>query len=132
MKKLKKAMAAILLTMLVMQMSYTQSQESSNKMQPSQFNIKLAKQVYSKEEVEKILLICLGEMNKKIDTSFAEGYKQGLLASAPNAEYYKTLSLELEREVKRLNHKMNVPWWSIPISVLGGTALGFGFAQIRR
>ena len=124
-------MVAILLTMLVMQTSYTQSQESSNKMQPSQFNIKLAKQVYSKEEVEKILLICLGEMNKKIDDSFAEGYKQGLLASAPNAEYYKTLSLELEREVKRLNHKMNVPWWSIPISILGGTALGFGFAQIR-
>ncbi|WP_253731312.1 hypothetical protein [Treponema denticola] len=131
MKKLKKAMAAILLTMLVMQMSYTQSKESSNKMQPSQFNIKLAKQVYSKEEVEKILLICLGEMNKNIDASFAEGYKQGLLAASPDAEYYKTLSLELEREVKRLNHKMNVPWWSIPLSVLGGTALGFGFAQIR-
>lgn len=100
-------------------------------MQPSQFNIKLAKQVYSKEEVEKILLICLGEMNKNIDASFAEGYKQGLLASAPDAEYYKTLSLEFEREVKRLNRKMNVPWWSIPISILGGTALGFGFAQIR-
>ena len=100
-------------------------------MQPSQFNIKLAKQVYSKEEVEKILLICLGEMNKNIDASFAEGYKQGLLVSAPDAEYYKTLSLEIEREVKRLNHKMNVPWWSIPISILGGTALGFGLAQIR-
>ena len=100
-------------------------------MQPSQFNIKLAKQDYSKEEVEKILLICLGEMNKNIDASFAEGYKQGLLAASPDAEYYKTLSLELEREVKRLNRKMNVPWWSIPISILGGTALGFGLAQIR-
>lgn len=101
-------------------------------MLPIQFNIKLAKQVYNKEEVEQILLICLAEMNKNIDSAFAEGYKQGLLTSAPDAEYYKMLSLELEREVKRLNHNANVPWWSIPISILGGTALGFGFAQIRR
>lgn len=100
-------------------------------MQPFQFNIELTKQVYSKSDVEKILLICLAEMNKSVDAAFAEGYKQGLLASAPDAEYYKTLSLELEKEVKRLNHSMNVPWWSIPISILGGTALGFGFAQIR-
>lgn len=101
-------------------------------MQPFQFNIELTKQVYSKSDVEKILLICLAEMNKSVDAAFAEGYKQGLLASAPDAEYYKTLSLELEKEVKRLNHKMNVPWWSIPVSILGGTALGFGLAQIRR
>lgn len=101
-------------------------------MQPFQFNIELTKQVYSKSDVEKILLICLAEMNKSVDAAFAEGYKQGLLASAPDAEYYKTLSLELEKEVKRLNHKMNIPWWSIPVSILGGTALGFGLAQIRR
>lgn len=100
-------------------------------MQQFQFNIELTKQVYSKSDVEKILLICLAEMNKSVDAAFAEGYKQGLLASAPDAEYYKTLSLELEKEVKRLNHKMNVPWWSIPVSILGGTALGFGLAQIR-
>ena len=101
-------------------------------MPANRFSIKLAKQVYSKEEVEKILAITFAEMNKNIDASFAEGYKQGLLAASPDAEYYKTLSLELEREVKRLNHSMSVPWWSIPISILGGTALGFGLAQIRR
>ena len=101
-------------------------------MQPSQFNIKLAKQVYSKDEVEKILLICLGEMNKNIDASFAEGYKQGLLAAAPDKEYYKTLSEELQKTLQEYETKAAVPWWTVPLSIVGGAVVGFGIGYIRK
>ena len=101
-------------------------------MPQKQFKIELGKAVYSKEEVEKILAITLEETNKGIDAAFFEGYKQGLLAAAPDKEYYKALSEELQKTLQEYETKATVPWWSIPISILGGAALGFGLAQIRR
>ncbi len=106
MKRLKKAIAVLLLTMLVMQMNYTQSPTTLKSKQQEIFKIELAKQVYSKEEVEQILLIIFEETNKSIDLSFSEGYKQGLLASAPDTVFYKTLNEELEKEIKKLNSKI--------------------------
>ena len=132
MKPLKTLTALCLLTMLEMQMSYTQSQPVLNRMPQKQFKIELGKAVYSKEEVEKILAITLEETNKGIDAAFFEGYKQGLLAAAPDKEYYKALSEELQKTLQEYETKATVPWWSIPISILGGAALGFGLAQIRR
>ena len=52
MKKLKTLTAITLLMLLVMQMSYTQSQMASNKIPRMQFKIELGKAVYSKEELE--------------------------------------------------------------------------------
>ncbi len=100
-------------------------------MPDSEFKIKLQKQVYSKAEVEKICAIFQTELNISIDTAFNEGYKQGLLASAPDAQFYKTLSEDLEKEVKRLNSWRVVPWWSVPVSIICGTALGVTLSFIR-
>lgn len=132
MQKLKKAIAVLLLTVLAMHMSYTQSPIESNKKLQPQFKIELTKQDYGKEEVEKILLIFFEETNKSIDAAFSEGYKQGLLASAPDTEYYKSLAVELEKEIKKMNATLTVPWWSIPVSILSGTALGFSLSFLRK
>lgn len=132
MKKLKTLTAMTLLMLLVMQMSYTQSQTTSNKIPRMQFRLELGKAVYSKAEIEKILNITLEETNKGIDAAFAAGYKQGLLAAAPVRDYYKTLAEELQKEVKRLNAKVSVPWWTVPVCILGGAAVGFTIGYVRR
>ena len=132
MTKLKKVTALLLLALLVTQLSYSQSPIKSKPTMQGEFKINLTKPVYEKSEVEHIIKIVLSESNKSIDDAFAEGYKQGLLAAAPDAEYYKTLSAELEKEVKRLSSPARVPWWSIPLSIAGGSVLGYGLAQIRR
>ncbi|MFC2599673.1 MAG: hypothetical protein ACFNX1_00655 [Treponema lecithinolyticum] len=132
MKKLKTLTAMTLLTLLVMQMSYTQSQTTSNKMPHMQFRLELGKAVYSKAELEKILNITLEETNKGIDVAFAAGYKQGLLAAAPDRDYYKTLADELQKEVNRLNTKVSAPWWTVPVCILGGAVVGFTIGYVRR
>ncbi|QKS93570.1 hypothetical protein HPJ96_03500 [Treponema phagedenis] len=97
-----------------------------------QFKIELKKADYSKSEVEKIIAICFEEMNTSIDRAFDEGYKQGLLAASPDAAYYKRLSKDLEKEVNRLQSWRVVPWWTIPLCIAGGTALGFSFSYLRK
>ncbi|WP_428769348.1 hypothetical protein V1L52_10195 [Treponema sp. HNW] len=82
--------------------------------------------------MEKLLAITLEETNKGIDAAFFEGYKQGLLAAAPDKEYYKALSEELQKTLQEYEAKAAVPWWTVPVCIIGGTALGFGLAQIRR
>ena len=131
MKKLKTLTAMTLLMLLVMQMSYTQSQTTSNKISRMQFRLELGKAVYSKAELEKILNITLEETNKGIDAAFTAGYKQGLLAAAPDRDYYKTLAEELQKEINRLNTKISVPWWTVPVCILGGAAVGFTVGYVR-
>lgn len=132
MMKLKKVAAILLFSILIMQVNYSQSQSESKTRTQSKFKIELAKQVYNKTEVEKILLIVFEQTNKSIDASFAEGYKQGLLAASPDAQYYKTLSDELQKEVNRLTSATRVPWWTIPLSIAGGAALGLALSFVGK
>ena len=68
---------------------------------------------------------------ESIDAAFAAGYKQGLLAAAPDRDYYKTLAEELQKEINRLNTKISVPWWTVPVCILGGAAVGFTVGYVR-
>ena len=81
--------------------------------------------------MEKILAITFEETNKGIDTAFFEGYKQGLLAAAPDKEYYKALSEELQRTLQEYESKAAVPWWTVPVSIIGGAAVGFGLGYVK-
>ena len=97
-----------------------------------QFRLELGKAVYSKAELEKILNITLEETNKGIDEALAAGYQQGLIAAAPDRDYYKTLADELQKEVNRLNTKVSAPWWTVPVCILGGAVVGFTIGYVRR
>lgn len=92
----------------------------------------MKKTVYEKSEVEAILKIVLEETEVAIDKAFNEGYKQGLLQAKPDAEYFKILSEELQKENARLNSWKAVPWWSVPVCVASGFFVGLGFAQIGK
>lgn len=131
MKPLKTLTALCLSMLLIMPMSYTQSQPVLNRIPQKQFKIELGKAVYSKEEVEKILAITFEETNKGIDTAFFEGYKQGLLAAAPDKEYYKALSEELQKTLQEYETKAAVPWWTVPVSIIGGVAVGFSLGYVK-
>ena len=82
--------------------------------------------------MEKILAITLEEANKGIDAAFFEGYKQGLLAAAPDKEYYKALSEELQKTLQEYETKAAVPWWTVPLSIVGGAFVGFTLGYVRR
>lgn len=81
--------------------------------------------------MEKLLAITLEETNKGIDAAFFEGYKQGLLAAAPDKEYYKALSEELQKTLQEYETKAAVPWWTVPVSIIGGAAVGFGLGYVK-
>lgn len=66
------------------------------------------------------------EAEQAVDRAFDEGYKQGLLAGIPEAEYWKTLSIQLEAKLSKANRQK----W---LFAFGGfscgliTGCGFGF-----
>ena len=64
------------------------------------------------------------EAEAAIDRAFDEGYKQGLLVSAPEAEYWKTRSFQFEAELKKANRQK----WLFAFGGFGcGLITGYGF-----
>lgn len=132
-RELKKLTAALLLTMLITQVNFAQSKQTSKKITIKEFGIE-SKERYTQNELEAILNIVFEENSKSIEKAFNEGYKQGLLASAPDAAYYKTLSDGLQKECAALNARLRFrpPLWALPICFLGGAAAGFALSYIGR
>lgn len=65
-------------------------------------------------------------MEAAIDKAFDEGYKQGLVAGVPEAEYWKTRSIQLEAELSKANGQK----WLFAFGGFGCgliTGCGFGF-----
>lgn len=60
------------------------------------------------------------EAQAAIEKAFDEGYKQGLLSSAPDAEYWRVKAAGYEAEVSRLKKER----W---LYAFGGLGVGFIF-----
>lgn len=76
--------------------------------------------------METLLQILTEEADSAIEHAFNEGYKQGLLASAPEAEYWKTRSIQLEAKLSKANRQK----WLFAFGGFGCgfiTGCGFGF-----
>ena len=125
-KKLNRRPAAILLTLLVMQMSYAGSGGRSPNGSGSKYGIDLTKS-YTGKEVQALIDVVVEESEKSIEAAYNAGYKQGVLAYKPDVEYWKIKAQGFERELQ----KQRLQSWviglgGISIGLLGGMGLGFG------
>ena len=118
--------AAILLMLLVMQMSYAGNGSRSPNSSGSRYGIDLMKS-YTGKEVQALIDIVVEESEKSIDEAYNAGYKQGILAYKPDAEYWKVKAQGFEKEL----HRKTIKNWmfclsGVSIGFLGGIGLGIG------
>jgi hypothetical protein len=60
-----------------------------------------------------------------IAEAYAKGYKAGLLVSAPDAAYWKSLAENWKARAITELSRPRLSWWCIPVSVAGGLGIGF-------
>ena len=125
-KKLNRRPAAILLMVLVMQMSYAGNGSRSPNSSELKYGIDLTKS-YTGKEVQALIDIVVEESEKSIDEAYNAGYKQGVLAYKPDAEYWKVKAQGFEKEL----HRKTIKNWmfclsGVSIGFLGGIGLGIG------
>ena len=125
-KKSNRRPAAILLMLLVMQMSYAGNGSRSPNSSEPKYGIDLTKN-YSGKEVQALIDIVVEEAEISIDEAFNAGYKQGILAYKPDAEYWKVKAQGFEKELR----KKTIKNWmfclsGVSIGFLGGIGLGIG------
>ena len=102
---------------LTTQTNYAQPKTESKPISEAEYGIDLARN-YSGSEVAALIQIVEQEAQATIDRAFDEGYKQGLLASAPEAEYWRVKARGYETKITRLKRER----W---IFALGGLGAGF-------
>lgn len=68
--------------------------------------------------MERLIQIVEQEAEEAIDRAFNEGYKQGLLAGVPEAEYWRVKAERYEVEINRLKRERL-------IFAFGGLGTGF-------
>jgi len=123
--KLKALLLTLLFLMLTTQTSFAQTKKESKQTSANEYGIDLTKS-YTGSEVLELIQIAEQEAEAAIDKAFDEGYKQGLLAGVPDAEYWKTKALQYETEINRLKKEK----WLYAFGGLGAGFLvggGFGF-----
>ena len=125
-RKSNKLLPAILSMLLVMQMSYAGNGSRSPNGLDGNYGIDLTKN-YSGKEVQALIDIVVEEAEISIDEAFNAGYKQGILAYKPDAEYWKVKAQGFEKELR----KKTIKNWmfclsGVSIGFLGGIGLGIG------
>ena len=125
-KKSNRRPAAILLMLLVMQMSYAGNGSRSPNSSEPKYGIDLTKS-YTGKEVQALIDIVVEESEKSIEEAYNAGYKQGVLAYKPDAEYWKVKAQGFEKEL----HRKTIKNWMFCLSgvstgFLGGIGLGIG------
>ena len=123
--KLKALLLPILFLPLATQTSFAQSKTESNRTFGNEYGIDLTKS-YTGSEVMVLIQLVEHEAEQAVFRAFDEGYKQGLLAAAPDAEYWRVKSARYEAEVLRLKKEK----WLYAFGGLGAGLLvggGFGF-----
>ena len=125
-RKSNKRLPAILLLLLVMQMSYAGNGSRSSSGSGLKYGIDLTKS-YTGKEVQALIDIVVEEAGKSIDEAYNAGYKQGVLAYKPDAEYWKVKAQGFEKELRSQTIKN---WMfclgGVSIGFLGGIGLGIG------
>lgn len=117
--KLNKPLLTFLCLMLITQASYSQQKTESKKTSGNEYGIDLNRN-YKGSEVLELLQIVEQEANLAIDSAFNEGYKQGMLAYAPEVEYWQTRAFQLQEEISKLKKDR----W---LYAVGGFGVGFLF-----
>lgn len=117
--KLKALLLTLLFLMLTMQTSFAQKKNESKPTSASEYGIDLTKS-YTGSELLELIQIVEQEAQQAIDEAFNKGYKQGLLAAAPDAEYWRVRSTQYEAEITRLKKER----W---LYAFGGLGVGFIF-----
>lgn len=120
--RLKKLLLLSLLLLAATQTNWAQSRTESKPTSESGFGIDLNRS-YTGSEVEALLKVVTEESEAAIDRAFDEGYKSGLLASAPEADYWRAKAAQYEVEIKRLKHER----WPFSLGgFVAGLTTGFG------
>ena len=125
-RKSNKLLPAILSMLLVMQTIWAgNGNQSPNGFDPK-YGIDLTKS-YTGKEVQALIDIVVEEAEISIDEAFNAGYKQGILAYKPDAEYWKVKAQSFEKELR----KKTIKNWmfclsGVSIGFLGGIGLGIG------
>ena len=119
-------MPTILLLLLAMQMSYAGNGSQLPSSSESKYGVDLTKS-YTGKEVQALIDIVVEEAGKSIDEAYNAGYKQGILAYKPDAEYWKVKAQGFEKEL----HRKTIKNWmfclsGVSIGFLGGIGLGIG------
>lgn len=117
--KLNKLLLTFLCLMLITQASYSQQKTESKKTSGNEYGIDLNRN-YKGSEVLELLQIVEQEADLAIDRAFNEGYKQGMLAYAPEVEYWQTRAFQLQEEISKLKKDR----W---LYAVGGFGVGFLF-----
>ena len=123
--RLKALLLTLLFLPLTTQMSFAEKKTESKPTLESEYKIDLTKS-YTGSEVMVLIQLVEQEAEQAVDRAFDEGYKQGLLAAAPDAEYWRVKSARYEAEVLRLKKEK----WLYAFGGLGAGLLvggGFGF-----
>ncbi len=123
--RLKALLLTLLFLTLTTQTSFAQKKIESEPTSENEYGIDLAKS-YTGSDLLELIQIVEQEAEQSIDEAFNEGYKQGLLAAAPDAEYWRIKSLQHKTEIARLKKEK----WLYAFGGLGAGFLagsGFGF-----
>ncbi len=74
------------------------------------------------------------EAELAIAEAYAEGYKAGLVESAPDAAYWRAISDGLRADLEEERGRFRLPWWSLPVVATGGALAGLvlGFSWFAR
>lgn len=120
--KLKTLTLALLLATLTIRMSWSQDATNSSPTSASEYGIDLQRK-YSGSEVLTLIQIVTEEAEASIEEAFNEGYKQGVLAWKPEADYWKAKAENAETEAKRAKRQR---WLFCCGGIAGGFLLGTG------
>ncbi|MEE3436474.1 MAG: hypothetical protein VZQ47_13070 [Treponema sp.] len=125
--KFKALPLTLLFLTLTTQTSFAQKKNESKPTSASEYGIDLTKS-YTGSELLELIQVVEQEAQQAIDEAFNKGYKQGLLAAAPDAEYWRVRSTQYEAEIARLKkEKWLFGLGGLGVGVLAGGGLGLCF-----
>lgn len=115
--RLKTLPLTCLFLTLATQTNFAQPKAESEPTSASEYGIDLYWN-YNGSEVAQLIQIVEQEAQAAIDRAFDEGYKQGLLAGVPEAEYWRVKAEQYEADITRLKRER----W---LFAFGGLGAGF-------
>lgn len=119
---LKTLPLVLLLITLPIVTSFTQTPKQSPTKQSNDYGIEPGKS-YSGTIVLELLQAAEAEIDASVNEAYAEGFKAGLLASSPDAEYYKSLSESIRAELEA-ERKRNSSWKDKLLFGFAGVVIG--------
>jgi len=82
--------------------------------------------------VIELLAAAESEAVMSIDEAYEEGYKAGLLASAPDTAYWRSLAGDWKAQATAALSRSRLPWWAVPVSASAGAGIGFLISMAAR